>query len=91
MTDAQRESYHKLSAHRSTCRSSLGAARSTPGRDHVGGRALGIAGSQRADPDFNTKVARPAYANSRDTPASSSTRLTTTFTPPADDTSRSPT
>ena len=68
LTDAQRDSYHKL----------IGAPfdmtklRWGPQDDHqadvmIVSRALGVGGGggggQQADPDFNTKVARPAYAN----------------------------
>ena len=89
---AQRAAYHKLlGAPFDLSRLHRGAGTAEePISDEVAA-ALGLGGGQRADPDFNTKVAHPAYAGGPDIPASSSTRPTTTSTPPPADTSRSPT
>jgi hypothetical protein len=67
LTDAQRESYHKLIGEPFD----LSKLRWGPQNDHqedimMVSRSLGVGGGggggQQADPDFNTKVARPAYA-----------------------------
>jgi Spy/CpxP family protein refolding chaperone len=65
LTEPQRESYHKLIG----APFDLSKLRWGPQDDRqvdimMVSRALGIGGGgQRADPDFNTKVARPAYAD----------------------------
>ena len=82
------------SASRSTCPGSAegrGAGSSDERHQRGDPGLVGGGGGQRADPDFNTKVARPAYAGGPGTRASSSTRPTTTSTPPTAATSRSPT
>ena len=92
LTDGQRTAYHELLG------KPFELSKLTlllPGQDEqefdrrVAADALGL-GGQRADPSFNTKVDKPAYAGSSRTRASCSTRPTITSTPRAGDTSRSP-
>ena len=63
LTDDQRATYQKLiGAPFDLSKLRWGRQNGREGDIMMAGQALGIVGGQRADPDFNTKVARPAYA-----------------------------